>query len=174
MPATNARIAQAQLLTDFIHIFFYSVRAVHDRVQFPPQTEWWAADNPHWGQLWQGQLAESSSDPRVALHSTVHPTIKNHCSAHSEHSPGWFLSDQSHCFTSHFPIMSSMMENLCCFVKISSLPLPSGSFSEGCPLIKNDPEMAQRNCRNLSEQAGLQPSLSRAASRRYFGTTIQC
>lgn len=70
MPGTNARITQAQLLTDFIHIFLYSVRAVHNRVchshlrQNDEQLV--LLISPTEGTLAgpEGQLEESSSDLR--------------------------------------------------------------------------------------------------------------
>lgn len=161
MPGTNARITQAQLLTDFIHNFLYSVRAIHDRACHshlrqnneqlmllitPTEGSFGrtrgAARREQFGPRDGSPLQCASQNKKLLLSSFW--------------AQPWVVSLRSrHCFTSHFPIMSSMMENLCCFIKISSLPFPLGSFSEGCPVIKNGSEMAQRNCRNLSEQAGL-------------------
>lgn len=78
MPDPNARIAQAQLLTDFI--FLCSVRPVHDNVPFPPETgAAHVADNPQRGQLWQAlrdSWKRAALTLEIALHSSVHPRTK--------------------------------------------------------------------------------------------------
>lgn len=141
MPGTNVRITKAQLLTDFIHIFPYLVGAIHDRVchshlrQNDKQLVLLTTlTEGSFGRL-QGAARREQLWPQRWLSTPVcNPEQKATAQFILSTTLGGFSQIEC-CFTSYFPIRSSMMENLCCFIKISSLPLPLGSFSEGCPLI---------------------------------------